>query len=173
MLDAEGSVVTPITFNGNTYLPARAIANSLNVAVDYDAATSTVLFGEKVDGTPINASQIFYRAVKDPKLTQYKSKDYVEVIREIGTSDSNFTLNPEKKFQTLYLQVAAIGADVQIRIKDNNSKLLKVDTVTVDDGLKTIEANIAGQNEVTVFYSIDNHTDDTGLFVPLTTSYYK
>ncbi|WP_063870719.1 stalk domain-containing protein [Paenibacillus sp. Root444D2] len=173
LLDADGNVVTPITFNGNTYLPARAIANSLNVAVDYDAATSSVLFGEKVEGTPINADQVFYQAVKDPKLTQYKSKDYVEVIRQIGTSDSNFTLKPKKKFQTLYLQVAAIGTDVDIKIIDRNSRLLKQDTVTVNDGLKVIEANIAGLDEVTVLYATDKDTAETGVFIPLTTSYYK
>ncbi len=173
MLDADGSVVTPITFNGNTYLPARAIANSLNVAVDYDTVSNSVLFGEKVDGTPVNADQVFYRAVKDPKLTQYKNKDYVEVIRDIGTSDSNFTLEPKKKFQTLYLQVAAIGTDVDIKIVDSNSRLLKQDTVTVDDGLKVIEATIAGLDEVTVHYATDKDTEETGVFIPLTTSYYK
>ncbi|WP_216628081.1 stalk domain-containing protein [Paenibacillus germinis] len=173
LLDADGNVVTPITFNGNTYLPARAIANSLNVAVDYDAASNSVLFGEKVEGTPVNANQVFYQAIKDPKLTQYKNKDYVEVFRQMGTSDSNFTLEPKKKFQTLYLQVAAIGTDVKINIKDKNSRLLKQDTVTVDDGLKVIEVTIAGLDEVTVFYSIDKDTDSTGVFIPLTTSYYK
>lgn len=173
LLDVNGNEVTPITFNGTTYLPARAIANSLNVAVDYDASSNSVLFGEKVEGTPVNANQIFYQAIKDPKLTQYKNKDYIEVFRQMGTSDSNFTLEPKKKFQTLYLQVAAIGTDVKINIKDKNSRLLKQDTVTVDDGLKVIEVSIAGLDEVTVFYSIDKHTDDTGIFIPLTTSYYK
>lgn len=173
LLDENGSVVTPITFKGTTYLPARAIANSLNVAVGYEAATSTVLFGEKVDGTPINAKQVFFSSTKDPNMTQYKNKDYIEVLKNMGGSGSNFTLEPEKKFQTLYLQVAAIGADVKIRIKDNNSRLLKEETVTINDGLKTIEATIGGLSEVTVFYSIDNFNDDTGIFVPLTTSYYK
>ncbi|OPH50545.1 hypothetical protein BC351_07785 [Paenibacillus ferrarius] len=172
LLDAQGNVVTPITYDGSTYLPARAIANSLNVAVDYDAASNSVLFGEKVDGTPVNAGQTFYQAIKDPNLTKYKSKDYTEVIKDTKSSGSNFTLEPKGKYQKLYLQVAAIGSDVQLKIQDKNSVLLKQDTVSIADGLKTIEVNIAGLSDVTVFYSYEND-DKSGIFVPLTTSYYK
>ncbi|MEC0227828.1 stalk domain-containing protein [Paenibacillus alba] len=172
LLDAQGNVVTPITYDGSTYLPARAIANSLNVAVDYDAASNSVLFGEKVDGTPVNAGQTFYQAIKDPNLTKYKSKDYTEVIKDTKSSGSNFTLEPKGKYQKLYLQVAAIGSDVELKIQDKNSVLLKQDTVSIADGLKTIEVNIAGLSDVTVFYSYEND-DKSGIFVPLTTSYYK
>ncbi|GGI44967.1 hypothetical protein GCM10008018_09740 [Paenibacillus marchantiophytorum] len=172
LLDAQGNVVTPISYDGSTYLPARAIANSLNVAVDYDAASNSVLFGEKVDGTPVNAGQTFYEAIKDPNLTKYKSKDYTEVIKDTKSSGSNFTLEPKGKYQKLYLQVAAIGSDVQLKIQDKNSVLLKQDTVSIADGLKTIEVNIAGLSDVTVFYSYEND-DKSGIFVPLTTSYYK
>lgn len=172
LLDAQGNVVTPITYDGSTYLPARAIASSLNVAVDYDAASNSVLFGEKVEGTPVNAIQTFYQAIKDPNLTKYKNKDYGEVIKNTESSGSNFTLEPKGKYQKLYLQVAAIGSEVEIKIQDKNSVLLKQDTVKIDDGLKTIEVNVAGLNEVTVFYSYENN-DKSGIFVPLTTSYYK
>jgi hypothetical protein len=172
LLDAHGNVVTPITYDGSTYLPARAIANSLNDAVDFDVATNSVLFGEKVEGTPINADQTFYQAIKDPNLTKYKNKDYGEVIKDTKSSGSNFSIKPKGKYQKLYLQVAAIGSEVEIKIQDNNSVLLKQDIVSIDDGLKTIEVNVAGLDEVTVFYSYEND-DKSGVFVPLTTSYYK
>lgn len=64
LLDAQGNVVTPITYDGSTYLPARAIATSLNVAVDYDAVTNSVLFGEKVEGVPVNADQTFIKLLR-------------------------------------------------------------------------------------------------------------
>ncbi|WP_261304683.1 copper amine oxidase N-terminal domain-containing protein [Paenibacillus andongensis] len=172
LLDAQGNVVTPITYDGSTYLPARAIASSLNVAVDYDAESNSVLFGEKVEGIPVNADQTFYQAIKDPDLTKYKSKDYGEVIKDTKSSGSNFTLEPNGKYQKLYLQVAAIGSDVELKIQDKDSKLLKQDTVTVNDGLKTIEVNIAGLGDVTVIYSYKSD-GKSGIFVPLTTSYYK
>jgi hypothetical protein len=44
--DATGAVVEPFTVNGTTYLPVRAIANALNLAVDWDGETKTVFLGE-------------------------------------------------------------------------------------------------------------------------------
>ncbi|AFC30796.1 hypothetical protein PM3016_4012 [Paenibacillus mucilaginosus 3016] len=173
LLDEQGSVVTPITYDGSTYLPARAIASALNVAVDYDAATNSVLFGEKVDGVPVNAVQTFSSAIKDPGLTKYKNKDYQEVIRDTINNGSNFSLYPKEKYQTLYLQAAALGADVQLKVEDDNGRLLKQDTITAADGLKTIEVNISGQERVVVFYKYENRQGLNGIFVPLTTSYYK
>ncbi|OPH50020.1 hypothetical protein BC351_36615 [Paenibacillus ferrarius] len=174
LLDQQGNVVTPITYDGSTYLPARAIANSLSVAVDYDAATNSVLFGEKVEGTPVNAVQSFALSIKDPTLTKYKNKDYVEVFNI--TSDnggSNFTFEPNKKFQKLYLQVAAVDTEIKLIIQDAAGKQIQHDNVKVEDGLKTIEVNVAEEKEVTIFYEFVNPGKNAGMFVPLTTSYYK
>lgn len=49
--DASGSTVYPITYNGTTYLPVRAVSNMLGIAVDWDQATQTVLLGESAGGT--------------------------------------------------------------------------------------------------------------------------
>lgn len=173
LLDEQGNVVTPITFDGSTYLPARAIASSLDVAVDYDEATKSVPFGEKVEGVPLNATQTFTKAIKDPNQTKYMGKDYQEVIKDTSNNGSNFSLKPEKKYQTLYLQVAALGTEVKVKIEDGNSRLLKQETVRVEDGLRTIEANVNGQERVVVFYKYKNKEGVNGIFVPLTTSYYK
>jgi len=45
MFDANGTQVHPITYNGTTYLPVRAVADMLDVPVDWDAANNTVLLG--------------------------------------------------------------------------------------------------------------------------------
>lgn len=44
--DADGSTLYPIVYNNRTYLPVRAVAEALNVKVDWDAKTSTVILGE-------------------------------------------------------------------------------------------------------------------------------
>jgi hypothetical protein len=44
--DATGTVVEPFTVDGTTYLPVRAIASALNLAVEWDSGTKTVLLGE-------------------------------------------------------------------------------------------------------------------------------
>ncbi|MCL2816448.1 MAG: copper amine oxidase N-terminal domain-containing protein, partial [Oscillospiraceae bacterium] len=47
MKNANGEVVYPLSYNGTTYLPVRAISGLLNLPVDWDGATSTVYLGKK------------------------------------------------------------------------------------------------------------------------------
>lgn len=46
MYDANGTQVYPITYNGTTYLPVRAIADMFGIAVEWDGANNAVLLGE-------------------------------------------------------------------------------------------------------------------------------
>ena len=41
--DVNGNVVEPFIIDGTTYLPVRAISNSLGMGVDWDPATNTVI----------------------------------------------------------------------------------------------------------------------------------
>ncbi|MEK8127271.1 stalk domain-containing protein [Paenibacillus filicis] len=170
--DEQGKVVEPITYEGNTYLPVRAIANALGVGVDYDAASSTVLLGVKADGVAVSSESFdnVYLS-KDKNDTTYKGKDYQEVLIN-KDSNGSFTLYPKKKFTKLYLQVAALGSDIEeIQIKDSDSfALLKKDTVSINDGLKTIEVDIAGAESLYINITTQK---GGGFFVPLTSSSYK
>lgn len=47
MYDATGKQVFPITYNGTTYVPIRAVSNMLGIAVGWDGATQTVLLGNE------------------------------------------------------------------------------------------------------------------------------
>jgi len=44
--DMDGSEMNTIIYNGRSYVPLRAIAEALNVYVDWDAETSTIILGE-------------------------------------------------------------------------------------------------------------------------------
>ena len=46
MKDANGNRVYPISYEGTTYLPVRAVADMLGIAVNWDGATNTVWLGE-------------------------------------------------------------------------------------------------------------------------------
>ncbi|WP_171650013.1 stalk domain-containing protein [Paenibacillus foliorum] len=49
-LDENGQKVQPITYNGSTYVPLRAVSSAFNAPIDYDADTNSVILGKRVDG---------------------------------------------------------------------------------------------------------------------------
>jgi len=48
--NAKGEIVNPFILDGSTYLPVRAVAESLNQNVEYDDATKSVFIGSKPNG---------------------------------------------------------------------------------------------------------------------------
>jgi hypothetical protein len=46
--DANGNKVTPVVYNGTTYLPVRALANAFGKDVNYDSVANTVNITDKV-----------------------------------------------------------------------------------------------------------------------------
>ncbi|EGL19088.1 MULTISPECIES: stalk domain-containing protein [Paenibacillus] len=173
--DEQGAVVLPITYDGNTYLPVRSIAKTLNVAVNYDGATNTVLLGEQAEGVALakDFEDSSYHT-KDPNLTTYGGKDYKDVYFDNAKSSrsSGFMLYPKGKYQKLVLQVAATGNDIErFFVQDSKKDIkLKTTTIAIQEGLKTIEVDIAGVEELFINADIKG---DGGMFIPLTTSYFK
>lgn len=45
MKDGSGNVVYPIMYNGTTYLPIRSVSNMLDIPVNWEASTKTVILG--------------------------------------------------------------------------------------------------------------------------------
>ncbi|WP_052770110.1 stalk domain-containing protein [Paenibacillus sp. IHB B 3415] len=50
--DGNGKTLTPITYEGTTYLPIRSIADALDVPITYDAANYKVRIGTGSEVTP-------------------------------------------------------------------------------------------------------------------------
>ncbi|WP_236575682.1 stalk domain-containing protein [Paenibacillus sp. USDA918EY] len=172
--DEKGNAVLPITYNGTTYLPVRAVADVMGIAVSYNPETYTVELGEKSEGVAIAKGFESMYYTKDPAQTTYQGKDYKEAYFDNAGSkrSSSFMLFPKGKYQKLYLQVAAVGEDIDnffIEDSEKNVKL-KTEKVAVKDGLKTIVVDISGVNELFIYADVENKG---ALFVPLTTSYYK
>jgi hypothetical protein len=51
-VDGQGRPLAPITYNGTTYLPVRALGDVLKVSVNYDASQHLVQIGSPSSGTP-------------------------------------------------------------------------------------------------------------------------
>jgi len=172
--DEKGSAILPITYNGTTYLPVRAVANVLDVAVDYDKDKQEVILGEKVDGTPLNAEEFNkYTYTKDPAQTTYNNKNYKEAFYYHESGAPTLIITPNKKYQTLHLKIAALDkelTEVKIDDLDNNVLLKDVGTISPSDGLKEIVVDIGNVKTVTISMQVK---DGGGFIVPLIDSYYK
>lgn len=173
--DTSGLNVVPITYNGATYLPVRAVSDALSVAVDFDQANNTVILGEKVDGVAISKGFSDMYHTKDPQFTNYGGKDYSEVFYDNGSGNrsSSFMLYPKKQYQKLYLQVAAIDEPIEdLTIKDSDSGIVlkTVQVINPEQNIITIEADIGG---VESLYIHSDANKNGKVFIPLTTSYYK
>ncbi|WP_054956996.1 stalk domain-containing protein [Paenibacillus dakarensis] len=172
--NSSGAVITPISYNNTTYLPVRAISDVLGVTVNFDGKTNTIQLGEQTEGVSIAAGFDSLYHTKDPKMTIYNGKDYKDVFFDngSGTRGSSFMLYPKGKYQKLYLQVAAIGSDIEdFYIQDSDTDtVLKKQNILVEDGLVTVEVNIAGVQSLFVHGNVKK---GGSVFIPLTTSYYK
>ncbi|WP_246608290.1 copper amine oxidase N-terminal domain-containing protein [Paenibacillus agaridevorans] len=173
--DVNGNAIAPIVYQGANYFPIRAVSDALDVAVDYDEATKTIILGEKVEGTSIAKGFDDMYHTKDPVQTTYKGKDYKEAFYDNASGNRNvsFMLYPDKNYQTLYLQIAAVGGDLtDFTIKDSeNDIILKTENVIKsENGLVTVKVDIGGVEELYIYGSANK---DTTVFIPLTTSYYK
>lgn len=45
--DANGKIVYPLSYEGTTYLPVRAVCGLVNISVEWDGTTNTVILGTK------------------------------------------------------------------------------------------------------------------------------
>ncbi len=69
--DAHGARVYPITYNGTTYLPARAICDLTKTGVNWDGKTNTVILGDA------NAKKEPTQLIKQKKASKYESDSYL------------------------------------------------------------------------------------------------
>jgi len=76
MQDANGKEVYPISYQGTTYVPIRAVSNMLDINIDWEGTTKSVFVGR---------SGIEKDFIED--FTPYSSKDNAGVV-----SDSSITL---------------------------------------------------------------------------------
>jgi len=135
---ADGQPMRPLTYKGSTYLPVRAIAEALSIAVDYDASSQTVYLGEK-GKTPLSSehfshhwycqlsfdqSQLFVNGKQYQSGILYTGKD--------GFSEMGGFVYPKGQFQK-FGGVACLEDNdgttdevtIKIREKDQSGKVLK------------------------------------------------
>lgn len=100
LTDASGNRVYPITYDGTTYLPVRAVSNMLDIGVDWDGATQTVLLGKPADGTDlIDTFKPYTDFVSEPGLMlSSNAPEFIQSSQKESTDAGGETISHWLKF---------------------------------------------------------------------------
>lgn len=131
--DANNKKVYPVTYNGTTYLPVRAVANLFDVPVDWNEETQTVILGQDKSKAPElhDYTLTKFNSLKSTKVdnTHYK---YVNI--KVDDTSKYYYFGGD--YQSLY--------DGQIKIAkvlDPSGNKVKHSTVKFKEGTVELEEN--------------------------------
>ena len=134
-LDAKGNRVYPITYQGSTYLPVRAVAGLAGFEVNWDQATRTVDLGESkgvdlIDTyKPCNTRQAIHVQSSERKTQDISGNTYSHWIMmdgyfaaiEIATSTASY--NIEGKYDNLTFRYYS-DCDCSLQVLGDNDAVL-------------------------------------------------
>lgn len=145
LFDAEGNRVYPISYNGTTYLPVRAIGNLFDVNVDWDGDTYSVLLGktgELVDfiesfgpSYKFNMNGIFYYG-------HYKSAN--------AGSHSKATIGSNEYTGYIKMKISDFSEDKVLASYDLGGKYTTLQFDIISDSKNDDSISIVGDNDVVI-----------------------
>ncbi len=129
MYDAGGNRVYPITYNGTTYLPVRAVCNMLGIKVDWDQATQHVLLGNSfVDTQTPTTTDLFDFTFISEALTLHgngkiglseHSQKYVTADGIWKAEDYSTSSSPAYSFPSLSFVASDLGSHPEIKAMED------------------------------------------------------
>lgn len=143
----DGTPVLPISYNGTTFLPVRAIGYLLNLGIDYDGITRTVLItrkGSTSNGTQTQTQVWKLKEVKFTDGTSYSesvlagtsSYMYDKVSFTGGQNDLTITHNRYDKKTNILLAARTY----QVTWTDPPQYLTVGQKISINYGTKTFES---------------------------------
>lgn len=129
LLSQDGAAVSPITYNGTTYLPVRALSEALGLDVAWDQNTqSVILTTPKTAGTqpPVTSSQPTGDTAKGFETRINALSDRVTAIEKATTFDRS-------AYRTLDRDIDSL--DDELELAYEGGKLTREEYRTLDDKL--------------------------------------
>jgi len=152
MFDANGVRVYPITYNGTTYLPVRAVANMFGEKVDWDGGKNEVLLGnngEYIDFieefTPYAINGEHYKFA-DGKTYKFGNTEYKHYVRTFS-SGAHYDLGGN--YKELELDFYAKWA-LTVKVYGDNRVLLAEMKVNANSWNRDIKIPVVGQHQLTI-----------------------
>ncbi|TDF93781.1 hypothetical protein [Paenibacillus piri] len=168
--DEDGKPLTAIFYNGNNYLPVRALAEALKIPIDYDTASQKIYIGGRpgektpIFSMPMEIDNIYAVLSKDPEETLVKNKQFQEVLKIDQYGDAIFTI--DRKYKRLVLDAAVISPgehEVEFSLYNAGDKagnaaltVLQKLTVSPEDDVKQLIFNVEGLEKVKIHVQSHN-----------------
>lgn len=144
---SDGLEMLPITYEGSTYVPLRAVADALNVAVDYDTEAKSVILGEKAEAVSFFSKNVKigeqYTRIEDvidKKQLVVNGKQFEGAFRyELTNGDRIIPLSLGKAYTKAHLVMGAVGDSATVTIMNGKKQILASAKVEKD---KTVEVDV-------------------------------
>ena len=138
MYDANGQRVYPISYNGTTYVPIRAVGNMRGIDVAWDGANNAVLLGKTgmaldfIESftpyayTALYASDNKHVTNKDGEIFKLGNTTYTQYIKLRTYNDTEFSFYYDigGKYTTFTFDVYGDKKDAYLRLYGDNDELI-------------------------------------------------
>jgi len=140
MYDGVGNRVYPITYNGTTYVPIRAVSNMLDIDVNWDGATNTVLLGEVPQEVPAKPEGTISRGIVSGK--NYKN-DFLGI--DISVPENWRFESDEEIASTFNFTEELFDMDIEQALEENGGFC---DVIATNDAGQNFNIMFQEKNEV-------------------------
>lgn len=155
MYDANGKQVYPISYNGTTYLPIRAVGNMMGVDVLWDGDNYQVLLGKTGQAidfienfTPYSEHGCYHRKYADQKTFKFGNDTYSHFIEFTSNSGGcGIFYNLAGKYDEMTFDIYS-SQDTTITVTGDNGQVLKIISVTGNNLPATHTLDITGVQQI-------------------------
>lgn len=157
--NSSGQKLSPIIYNGSTYLPVRAISEALNTPVNWEASSRTITIGERteaLDFGSLNIVGIPYHTDKttDPTIVNQGGTNYNIgfITRSINSASKSYKVATGNQFATANLKLYKldnISDNITVNFRDGDTLIRSVEIPTGQESIE-VEVNLGGVSELTL-----------------------
>ena len=168
--DASGKTVSPIIYQGTTYLPVRVLAEALKIPIKYDAAGPTIYIGAipgskaGIFAVPMEIDNVYVTTTRNPSETKVHGKQYAQILKIDQYGDVIFTTG--RQYKRLVLEAAVVSPgehDVEFSLynasdlaSNTAETVLEKHTISPEDGVTRMIFNVEGLEKVRIHVQSPN-----------------